>query len=60
MFVIKNTSVNKFVALPGRKNAFTTHLQHARTFRSYESAKVNCCGDEFPISVEACIPSPLD
>jgi len=52
MYVLKNVTTGKYVAVPGKKNSFTQSIEHAQVFRTYEAAKANACGDEIVISVE--------
>lgn len=44
IYVIKKKG--KFVARPGGEKSYTTILEKAVTFRTYEEAKANACDDE--------------
>ena len=44
-YVIKKG--NKFVAKPGREKSYTTSLDNAAIYDSFEEAKANACDDEW-------------
>lgn len=50
--------VGKYVAVPGAKKSFTSALERAQTFATFEAALRNACGDEFPVAVHALLPTP--
>ena len=52
-YVIKKG--NKFVARPGRKNAYTNTLTCARVFETKEQAEKDCCGNEIIVKITDCI-----
>lgn len=45
-YVIINNDNGKFVTPTGSKKSYTSALQNARIFSSYDDAKKNCCGNE--------------
>lgn len=60
LYVIFNRDERKYVSLPGSEKSFTASLENAQTFKSYEKAETECCGNENPVSVESRIPIPRD
>lgn len=56
MWGIWNTTQRKWVAVSGRRSAFTTggsDNQFIRKFKDKESAQRECCGNEFPRKIDS-------
>ena len=49
---------SKYVAVPGADKSFTSALEQARTFATFEAAHRQACDDEFPIAVHVLLPLP--
>ena len=45
-YVIINNNSGKYVTPSGSEKSYTSALQNARLFSSYDEAKRNCCGNE--------------
>ena len=51
-FVIRKEGKGRFyVAMPDSKKAYTTSIEKARKFKSFEDAKKDCCGNEYPVKI---------
>lgn len=52
MWVLVRRKDGKYVAKAGRRNSYTTVLEHAEKFSDKETAVLNSCRDsEFPVQV---------
>jgi hypothetical protein len=47
-YVIKRSKDGKMVSIPGSKKSYTTNIQKAQKFNTYQEAKDNACGNEYP------------
>lgn len=52
MWLIWNTSKRLYVkAGTGHDNPFTNRRDLAEQYSSYEAAKAQCCGNEYPVAI---------
>lgn len=52
MYVIKKKEKNIYVNKAGSKNAYTKDIRKARKFSSYNSAWLDCCGNEHVVTLQ--------
>ena len=55
-YVIKNSN-GMYVSTPGSHKSFCRKLKYCSTFNSYNEAKEECCGNEYPVSVRCVVSS---
>lgn len=57
-YVIRRNEDGAFVTPPGQPASYTFDLTQARTFATQEAAQRECCGNERPAAVAACLQRP--
>lgn len=60
MYVIvkKGSGLSQYATRPGSIKSYTKDLTQARTFRDYNAAARECCGNEVAVNVESLLQNP--
>ncbi len=60
MYVVvkKDSRVTEYLSPPGSAHSYTKDITKARTFRTWDRAKSECCENETPVNIENILRTP--